>query len=210
MRCVWAHARLVRYGERLGERSEHLSQDRLRGVGFRELSAVLGWLVSVARRDAQVATSAAVGGVVYTPPRACGSFDEGSVPGTPPAAGDRSCVSICSCLHAPTGLWALTRRRDGMPNPCAHTHDRALRRDAACVGGLAVGSVWAHARLCALRRPTERNSSLEDRLRGCWGPGALCGAWAVSIGSTSRCAGGDQRCVGGVAYITRVHVVLIR
>jgi hypothetical protein len=45
---------------------------QLRGVGVRELSAVLGRLcmVSVARRDA-VAISAAVGGVVYTYPAPC-------------------------------------------------------------------------------------------------------------------------------------------
>jgi hypothetical protein len=42
-----------------------LSKMALKGVGVRG-SAVRGRLGSVARRDAQVATSAAAGGVVYT------------------------------------------------------------------------------------------------------------------------------------------------
>jgi hypothetical protein len=86
--CVWAHARLVRFGDQAFRAlDDWLLMDRETVVS----SAVLGRLGSVARRDAQVATSAAVGGVVYISPAApcwC-SFDEGSVPGTPPAA-DRS------------------------------------------------------------------------------------------------------------------------
>ena len=68
MRCASEVWRWAAYGLTLGlcaspTKSSRRKVERVLGAG--RLSAVRGRLVSVARRNAQVATSAAVGGVVY-------------------------------------------------------------------------------------------------------------------------------------------------